>query len=255
MILRNRSGITSRVRDLTTREPKHLVPTLPRGNAVVPLRGALNVNPGSYSRPVPEEVRGWLNPDERGGIRAVPADYFPNYHATLLRRAAPASFSGKTQLFRVITANIAVDLNQRDAWLHFDNSSFSAGVEHVEALWARIEAGAEIMPNFGRLTHTVQDFYSHSNWVELHQHMSPLPVWDMSIASLPAGALSGTYSRRARPPSRTVPTHAELNKDSPFAWVSPTGARVVADGPNRGKRFSRWAMTRPWPPRGCNSNG
>jgi hypothetical protein len=165
----------------------------------------------------------------------VPADYFPNYHATLLRRAAPEGFSGRTLLFRIVTANIAVDLNQRDDWLHFDNSAFSAGVEHVEALWARIEAGAAIMPNFGRLTHTVQDFYSHSNWVELHQHRSPLPVWDMSIASLPAGALSGTPSRRTRPSNPTAPKHAELNKDSPFAWFSSTGARVVDDGPNRGK--------------------
>ena len=32
-----------------------------------------------------------------------------------------------------------------------------------------------------------------------------------------------------------MPTHAELNKDCPFAWFSPSGARVVADGPNRGK--------------------
>ena len=27
----------------------------------------------------------------------------------------------------------------------------------------------------------------------------------------------------------------KLNKDSPFAWFSPNGAQVVADGPNRGK--------------------
>jgi hypothetical protein len=164
----------------------------------------------------------------------VPVDYFPNYHASLLRRAAPADFSRAALHFRVIPANIAVDFNQHDKWLHFDDCTFLAGLEHVEALWARIEAGAECNANFGRLTHTVQDFYSHSNWVELHQHLTPIPVWDLSASSLPAGLQSGTYRSR-KPSSRSAPTHAELNKDCPLAWFSPSGARVVEDGPNRGK--------------------
>ena len=102
-------------------------------------------------------------------------------------------------------------------------------------LWGRIEAGTDRMSNFGRLTHTVQDFYSHSNWVELHQHVSPLPVWDLRTATLPAGAVSGTYRERTREFGLAAPTHAELNKDSPLAWFSPSGCRVVADGPNRGR--------------------
>ena len=167
----------------------------------------------------------------------MPADYFPNYHATLLRRAAPNGFSRSALLFRVIPANIAVDFNQKDNRLHFDNSTFSAGVEHIEELWSRIESGVARVANFGKLTHTVQDFYSHSNWVELHQHLRPLPVWDLSVDSLPADALSGTYPRNAAEGSQKVPTHAELNKDSPLGWFSPSGARVVGDGPNRGKTF------------------
>ncbi len=165
----------------------------------------------------------------------MPVDYFPNYHATLLHRAAPQGFNTAALLFRVIPANIAVDLNQKDKWLHFDDSAFLAGIEHIETLWAAIEAGSRRMSNFGRLTHTIQDFYSHSNWVELHQQLSPLPVWDLTIANLPAATHSGTYPGRIRQPGQTAPTHAELNKDCPFGWFSPSGARVVADGPNRGK--------------------
>jgi hypothetical protein len=165
----------------------------------------------------------------------MPADYFPNYHATLLRRAAPERFRRSTLLFRVVPANIAVDLNQKDDWLHFDNGAFTAGIGHIEALWASVEAGSDRMLNFGRLTHTVQDFYSHSNWVELHQHLSPLPVWDLSLATLPTGALSGTSRSRTPRSGQIAPTHAELNKDSPFAWFSPTGCKVVTNGPNRGK--------------------
>lgn len=165
----------------------------------------------------------------------MPADYFPNYHATLLRRAAPKGFSRRALLVQVVPANIAVDLNQKDKRLHFDNCTFSAGVDHIEGLWSRIESGVSRLAHFGKLTHTVQDFYSHSNWVELHQHLSPIPVWDLSVDSLPAEVLSGTYPSTRGPGSQRVPTHAELNKDSPFAWFSPSGARVVADGPNRGK--------------------
>ena len=113
-------------------------------------------------------------------------------------RAAPKSFSRNALLFRVIPANIAVDFNQKEKRLHFDNSTFSAGVELINELWSRIEAGVACMTNFGRLTHTVQDFYSHSNWVELHQHLAPIPVWDLNVESLPAAVLSGTYPSRTR---------------------------------------------------------
>ena len=62
----------------------------------------------------------------------MPADYFANYHATLLGRTAPEGFSRRALFLRVIPANIAVDLNQRDKRLHFDNSTFLAGTEHIE---------------------------------------------------------------------------------------------------------------------------
>ena len=159
----------------------------------------------------------------------MPADYFPNYHATLLYRAAPKDFSRRALLFQVVRANIVVDLNQKDEWLHFDNSAFLAGVEHVEALWASIEAGDECMANFARLTHTVQDFYSHSNWVELHQHLSPLPVWDMNIASLPAGTVSGTY-RSGGAPKLDDPHARRAEQGQPVSLV------LTVRLPGRGRR-------------------
>jgi hypothetical protein len=164
----------------------------------------------------------------------VPVDYFPNYHASLLLRSAPKEFSRRALLFSVIRANIAVDLNQKDKHLHFDDSRFSDGVAHINELWSRIEAGIARMTSFGSLTHTVQDFYSHSNWIELHQHLTPIPLWDLTVASLPAAVQSGIYPS-SHAGKRSAPTHAELNKDCPFAWWSPSGARVVAGGPNRGK--------------------
>ena len=152
---------------------------------------------------------------------------------TITRRcciAAPKDFSRRALLFQVVRANIVVDLNQKDEWLHFDNSAFLAGVEHVEALWASIEAGDECMANFARLTHTVQDFYSHSNWVELHQHLSPLPVWDMNIASLPAGTVSGTYRSGAAAPKLDDPHARRAEQGQPVSLV------LTVRLPGRGRR-------------------
>ena len=92
------------------------------------------------------------------------------------------------------------------------------------------------MTNFGSLTHTVQDFYSHSNWVELHQHLSPMPGLGPDDRGASGSRYSGTYPGRypTAGPER-ADACGELNKDCPFGWFSPSGARVVAEGPNRGK--------------------
>src|SRR5579859_476609 len=54
--------------------------------------------------------------------------------------------------------------------LHFDNSLFADGLAYIETM--RATAAAADKPQlawdaFGRLTHTAQDFYSHSNYVAL----------------------------------------------------------------------------------------
>lgn len=59
-------------------------------------------------------------------------------------------------------------------WEHFDNCQFSASVNHINNLYRRAHDSAlldldRVAENFGRLLHTAQDFYAHSNWVELGQ--------------------------------------------------------------------------------------
>ena len=86
---------------------------------------------------------------------------------------------------------------------------------------------------FGTMIHTVQDFYAHSNWVELHVDQSPVPTWDLVLSSLPADIVSGTFfldSPKECGPN--APTHAQLNKDSPD---SEEGQKLVPSGPNQGK--------------------
>ncbi len=158
------------------------------------------------------------------------------YHAAMTEQACPEDPTIKDNLSVIVAANVATDLDQFDSALHFDNCAFPPGAQRVADLWQLIESNSiEQNPYvlFGTMTHTVQDFYAHSNWVELHANEEPIPIWDLSVQSLPTQIVSGTFfldwPKMCGP---GAPTHAELNKDSP---ESQEGAKLVNSGPNAGK--------------------
>ncbi len=158
------------------------------------------------------------------------------YHAALTEQACPDDPTIRDNLSVIVAANVATDLDQFDSALHFDNCAFAPGAQRIDALWQLIASGT-VQENpyllFGTMIHTVQDFYAHSNWVELHQGEDPVPVWDLALGSLPAGIVSGTFfldTPKLCGPD--APTHAELNKDSP---TSSEGAKLVQSGPNQGQ--------------------
>jgi hypothetical protein len=76
-------------------------------------------------------------------------------------------------LDRLVDANAAVDGDQFHSALHFDGESFPEGQARlialrsqvVDRLAARDVQGAR--DTLGQALHTLQDFYAHSNWVEL----------------------------------------------------------------------------------------
>ena len=83
---------------------------------------------------------------------------------------------------KIWLANAKVDEDQKTAAKHFDGESFIQGNRRiielkfscVEALQKNNAEGARIL--LGSALHTIQDFYSHSNWVELgntapHPHL------------------------------------------------------------------------------------
>ena len=73
----------------------------------------------------------------------------------------------------IVDANAEVDKDQKTAAKHFDGESFPEGqrrilglkISCIEALRKNNAEGARIQ--LGSALHTIQDFYSHSNWVEL----------------------------------------------------------------------------------------
>ncbi len=96
-------------------------------------------------------------------------------HARMIRRALAEKVSPRA-LSTIIDANVRMDdiPNQlgHDEY-HFDNNAFERSRAYIEAQRSLIkpalerEAAAEAWKAFGRLTHPAQDFYSHSNYVDL----------------------------------------------------------------------------------------
>lgn len=96
-------------------------------------------------------------------------------HADILCRALNGTFSS-----RALEIIIAVNLGQdnfrgwigHDEW-HFDNNAFDKSQAYIDAQRALIrpalekEKAVEAWQAFGRLTHAAQDFYAHSNYVDL----------------------------------------------------------------------------------------
>jgi hypothetical protein len=104
------------------------------------------------------------------------------YHVQLLTEAVGSYFSPQA-LAEVIAANLGQDAlrYQLGAYphFHFDNSEITRSLAYVDEEHARIGAPQVASHSdpamvaraqraaFGRLTHTVHDFYAHSNYVDL----------------------------------------------------------------------------------------
>src|SRR5512140_1318108 len=102
-------------------------------------------------------------------------------HEKMLRAAVGDKFSARA--LKVITdANIRVD----SLWnilghgeYHFDDNGFDASRAFMQGQRALIRPALErgdapaAWQAFGRLTHTAQDFYSHSNYVDLWLAIQP----------------------------------------------------------------------------------
>lgn len=99
----------------------------------------------------------------------------PGVHVQMMRRALDGLISARA-LRVMIRANVLVDAiwNQLGRHeLHFDDNSFEKAYACMAEERARIQPALEsgkpeaAWQAFGRLTHTAQDFYSHSNYVDL----------------------------------------------------------------------------------------
>lgn len=96
-------------------------------------------------------------------------------HAQIIRQALGASFSPRS-LDAIIAANIGQDGLRgqfgHDEY-HFDNNAFAKSHAYLDEqrslTLSALRSGdaASALSAFGRLTHTAQDFYAHTNYVSL----------------------------------------------------------------------------------------
>ncbi|MDJ0662172.1 MAG: PEP-CTERM sorting domain-containing protein [Crocosphaera sp.] len=116
--------------------------------------------------------------------------FFPNNHTAIDNQAF--DFLRNTILTDITDEHVFQDtVNLNTDYIHFDNSQFTKAIEYINTQYTAprnfFGAGgviAEFAPTspqpfdatdeFGQLLHTVQDFYSHSNWVDYDPASVPL---------------------------------------------------------------------------------
>ncbi len=130
-----------------------------------------------------------------------PALFSLDLHARLTY-AANGGLLTQDQLGFVVLANLAQD-RLRGGPHHFDPGTFTETAAYIHLEWSLIDSlddrfSQPALDAFGRLLHPVQDFYMHSNWVEVHRHSSRIPIWDMTGSSLPPGIEGGYRLTRAK---------------------------------------------------------
>jgi hypothetical protein len=97
------------------------------------------------------------------------------YHASITHKALKEQF-GPRALEAIVAANLQQD-NLRgqighDEY-HFDNNAFKKSYAFIEEQRARTISSLQKLTipatwtSFGRLTHTAQDFYAHTNYIDL----------------------------------------------------------------------------------------
>jgi hypothetical protein len=164
----------------------------------------------------------------------------PAYHRQITQIALQRQFS-PLALEEIITANLGQDALRYQIGhdhFHFDSNSFQAGHAYIKtcrnnAITATSQGQIQLArAEFGRLTHTVQDFYAHTNytalWRELHPQAAPQQIDPLLESCLtdprlhsgrlyyPLELLSFLPQTQALVlPHLPKDSHAHMNKDDP----------------------------------------
>jgi heterokaryon incompatibility protein Het-C len=162
-------------------------------------------------------------------------------HIDLVSQACEGHFVTNA-IAKISQGNLLQDANQFTSNLHFDNCTFAEGAAYYAERWNVIESAGDpitALHTFGQILHSVQDFYAHSNWVELHVDHSPIPLWNFDESTLPNLIVSGTWSIGfPKKCGSGVPSHEMLNKDNPD---TESGRITVQTGPNTGSSLFQLA--------------
>ena len=170
----------------------------------------------------------------------------PKIHAEITRQALQEDFSAAA-LGKIIQANIYQDRLAGQIGhdeFHFDNNAFEKSYAYIEEQRARVisslqsEDVSSAWFAFGRLTHTAQDFYAHTNyidqWVSLQPNgalptaVDPMDEDLIQSRSLSSGKLYYPFELLAFVKSLQPLVKPLLPRDS-HAWMNLDSS---AQGPN-----------------------
>ncbi|MBI2977147.1 MAG: hypothetical protein HYY33_09365 [Chloroflexi bacterium] len=169
------------------------------------------------------------------------------YHAAVLTETLGPLLSARA-LKAIISANLRQDSlrHQINApHIHFDNCAFAEGRAYIEQQHALIAAASDapaMWAAFGRLSHVAQDFYSHSNyvdlWLDAHggpAHTRPDGINGLDPGLLASPALRSGYFVLWRDLIHYIPL---LNRFAKKHLVAPDSHEAMnLDDPGRGPRF------------------
>lgn len=105
------------------------------------------------------------------------------------------SFLKPELLTHIKEENVAVDQSSRQftSAYHFDNCRFEEGADTIRSLYTQaVTALNPDQPNpqaasdaFGQLLHPIQDFYAHSNWVEINRDSGQTKLFENTLLAWP----------------------------------------------------------------------
>lgn len=167
-------------------------------------------------------------------VQAVPAQaFYRETHCSITQEALERTGFALDSLELVYFANRSVDRHEfNNVEAHFDSESFEAGskrlVELAEQTVAAIKQNRnrEAQVLIGRALHSIQDFFSHSNYVELQERQQrdiPIDFFNLKNPEkeLPCNAVEGKFDGLTTGyyPDDVTPeikcSHDTLNKDAP----------------------------------------
>ncbi|WP_238325492.1 HET-C-related protein [Leptospira inadai] len=112
-----------------------------------------------------------------GDVAAILEIFSKHLHGEMTEEVLRSLGFSKKDIELVSNANKGQDYHQGTPKFHFDGAEnfqqiMSGGMKYIEEQWDLINGEKstknEILQAFGRIAHAIQDFYSHSNYVELY---------------------------------------------------------------------------------------
>jgi hypothetical protein len=168
------------------------------------------------------------------------------FHIEMMHLALENVFSQRA-LEKIIEANLNQDrlLGQvgHDEY-HFDNNAFEkshAYIEEQRALTVSSLVENDVRPAwsaFGRLTHTAQDFYAHSNYIDLWLARQPEGVHPLEVNPMDSDLIDTTALRSGKVYLRELLTFIPIVKPLLMPFL-PRDAHgwMNLDSPERGPNF------------------